>query len=48
MHRCKWLKEVEKNRGEKKGRKRGKETGGEETKGMGKTRKEKEKDACMF
>ena len=47
MHRCKWLKEVEKNR-EKKGRKRGKETGGEETKGMGKTRKEKEKDACMF
>ena len=27
MHRCKWLKGVEKNRGEKKGRKRGKETG---------------------
>ena len=47
MHRCKWLKEVEKNR-EKKGRKRGKEKWVEETKQMGKTRKEKEKDACMF
>ena len=47
MHRCKWLKGVEKNRGEKKGRKRGKETG-VETKQMGRNRKEKEKDACMF
>ena len=47
MHRCKWLKEVEKNR-EKKGRKRGKETGVEETKQIGRNRKEKEKDACMF
>lgn len=48
MHRCKWLKGVEKNRGEKKRKKRGKETGVEETKQMEKTRKEKEKDACMF
>ena len=47
MHRCKWLKGGEKNR-EKKGRKRGKEKWVEETKQMGRNRKEKEKDACMF
>ena len=48
MHRWKWLKGVEKNRGEKKGRMRGKETGVEETKQMGRNRKEREKKACMF
>ena len=48
MHRCKWLKGVEKNRGEKKGRKTGKEKWVEETKQMGRNIKEKEKNACMF
>ena len=46
MHRCKWLKGGEKNRGEKKGRKRGKETGGGD-KGNGKEQEEKG-ERCMY